>query len=78
MTQQAHALLRGERWPSWLIGLLTGVATGGLVALGWAVFLFVAVLFLALAFVAARSLAFLSGTFIGLGSTWLGLRPWRS
>lgn len=73
MTQQARPLLRGERWPSWLTGLLAGVAVGGLVLLGGAAFLVIGVAFLALAFVAARSVAFLSGTFIGVGGTWIAL-----
>jgi hypothetical protein len=41
--------------------------------LGGAPFLFLGLPFLALAFVAARSFALLSGVFIGLGGTWLGL-----
>jgi hypothetical protein len=65
--------MRSESWPSWLIGLVFGVAAGILVLLGGGPFFFLSVAFLALAFAAARSLAFLSGAFVGLGGTWLAL-----
>jgi hypothetical protein len=66
-------LMRSESWPSWLIGLLFGVAAGMMVLLGGGPFFFLSVAFLALAFVAARSLAYLSGAFVGLGGSWLAL-----
>ncbi len=65
--------MRSEGWPSWLIGLVFGAAASIMVLLGGGPFWFVSVAFLALAFVAARSLAFLSGAFVGLGGTWLAL-----
>lgn len=74
--------MRPEGWPSWLIGLVFGAAAGLVILLGGApardlgtgAFLGLAFLvLLALAFVAARNLAFLSGAFAGLGGTWLAL-----
>jgi hypothetical protein len=66
-------MFRSESWPSWVIGLVSGAAAGFLVLLGGAPFLALSVLFLALAFVAARSLAFVSGMFVGLGGLWCAL-----
>jgi len=66
-------MLRSERWPSWGVGLAFGAAAGFMVLLGGAPFLALSVGFLALAFVAARSLAFLSGAFIGVGGLWVAL-----
>jgi hypothetical protein len=44
-----------------------------MVLLGGSAFLVLAVAFVALAFVAARSLALLSGMFIGVGAAWFAL-----
>ncbi len=65
--------MRSETWLSWAVGLLFGAAAGFMVLVGGAPFLMLSVAFLALAFVAARSLAFLSGAFIGLGGLWVAL-----
>lgn len=65
--------MRGEGWPSWAVGLSFGAAAGFMVLVGGAPFLTLSVAFLALAFITARSLAFLSGAFIGVGGLWLGL-----
>lgn len=65
--------MRTEGRTSWLIGLVFGASAGIMVLLGGGPFLFLSVAFLALAFVAARSLAFLSGAFVGLGGGWLTL-----
>ncbi len=65
--------MRSESWPSWLIGLVFGVVAGILVLLGGGPFLFLSLAFLALAFVAARSLALLSGAFVGIGASWLAV-----
>lgn len=66
-------MFRSESWPGWGIGLLSGAAAGFLVLLGGAPLLAVSVLLLALAFVAARSLAFVSGVAMGLGGLWCAL-----
>lgn len=66
-------MLRAESWRSWGIGLVFGAATGFLLVLGGPLFLVLIVGVLALAFVAARSLAFLSGMFLGMGGLWLAL-----
>lgn len=66
-------MLRTEGWPSWGVGLVFGAAAGFMVLLGGAPFLALSVAFLALAFVAARSLAFLSGAFLGVGGLWFAL-----
>ena len=65
--------MRSERWPNWAIGLIFGAAAGFMVLVGGAPFLFLSLAFLAPAFVVARSLAFLSGAFIGVGGLWAAL-----
>jgi hypothetical protein len=60
--------MRGETWESWFLGLLSGGVVAALVLAG--PFMFIGLAFLALAFVAARGLAFVSGAFIGLGTGW--------
>ncbi|MEO8245885.1 MAG: hypothetical protein ABI622_02080 [Chloroflexota bacterium] len=66
-------MLRSESWPSWGVGLVFGTAAGFMIIGGGAPFLALSLAVLALAFVAARSLAFLSGAFLGLGGLWFGL-----
>ena len=66
-------MLRSESWPSWGIGVVFGGAAGFLIIVGGAPFLALSLAFLALAFVAARNLAFLSGAFVGLGGLWFAL-----
>jgi hypothetical protein len=65
--------MRSERWPNWAIGLMFGAAAGFMVLVGGAPFLIVSLAFLVLAFVLTRSLAFLSGAFIGVGGLWAAL-----
>lgn len=66
-------MLRSESWPSWGIGLVFGAAAAFMVLLGGAPFLALSLALLALAFVAARSLAFVSGAFLGVGGLWFAL-----
>lgn len=66
-------MLRSESWPSWGIGVVFGGAAGFLIIVGGAPFLALSLAFLTLAFVAARSLAFLSGAFLGPGGLWFAL-----
>lgn len=65
--------MRRETLASWTIGAVFGVATGFMVLVGGAPLLLISLAGLALAFVAARSLALLSGAFVGVGGTWLAL-----
>ncbi len=66
-------MLRSESWPSWGVGIVFGAAAGFMILVGGAPFMVLSVAFLTLAFVAARSLAFLSGAFLGVGGLWLAL-----
>ncbi len=65
--------MRRETLASWTIGAVFGVATGFMVLVGGPPLLLISLAGLALAFVAARSLALLSGAFVGVGGTWLAL-----
>jgi hypothetical protein len=65
--------MRTESLWTWAVGAVLGALVGAMVLLGGSVFLLLAVAFVTLAFVAARSLALLSGTFIGVGGAWLAL-----
>ncbi|HEX2766968.1 MAG TPA: hypothetical protein VHR55_10085 [Candidatus Limnocylindria bacterium] len=51
-------MLRSESWPSWGVGVVFGAAAGFMIIVGGAPFLALSLAFLALAFVAARSLMF--------------------
>jgi len=64
---------RREPWASWAIGLVIGGLAGSAILTFGAPLLLVSLAVLALALVAARSLALLSGAFIGVGATWLVL-----
>lgn len=66
-------MLRSESWPSWGVGLALGAAAGYLVLLGGLLFLALGAACLALAFVVARSAAFLSGALLGMGGLWSAL-----
>lgn len=63
--------MRTESLATWTVGAVFGALAGVMVLFGGAPLLLLALAFLALAFVAARSLAFLSGTFVGVGGSWL-------
>jgi len=64
--------MRNESWRSWLLGIVVGVGTGVLVsAAGIIALLALGAAVLAMGFVATRSLAVLSGGFLGLGALWL-------
>ncbi len=65
--------LRRETWPYWAVGLVFGAMVGLPVASFGFPMLVVGVAFVALAYAAARSLAFLSGAIAGIGGIWLGL-----
>jgi hypothetical protein len=65
--------MRRETLVSWAIGAVLGAAAGFMTLVGGAPLLVVSLAGLALAFVAARSLALLSGAFMGVGGTWLAL-----
>lgn len=62
-----------EGWPSWIAGLVFGVALALGFFLGGMPLLFIGVALLAAAAVGARSVALLSGGLVGLGSSWAGL-----
>lgn len=66
-------MLRTEGWPSWIIGLLFGAGAGTLILVGGVTFLVLSTALLVVAFVVARSLALLSGAFIGIGGIWAAL-----
>jgi hypothetical protein len=65
--------VRTETWANWVVGLGVGIGAGFVLLLGGALLLLLGIVFVALGFVARRSLAFLSGAFIGLGVLWFGL-----
>ena len=65
--------VRSDGWRGWLFGFGVGVVTGFAAALGGALLLLLAVVVLALGFMARGSYAFLSGGFIGLGGLWVAL-----
>jgi hypothetical protein len=65
--------MRRETLGSWAIGAVFGAAAGFMTLVAGAPMLFISLAGLALAFVAARSLALLSGAFVGVGGTWLAL-----
>ena len=64
---------RNEGWPSWIAGLVFGVALALGFFLGGVPLLFIGVALLLAAAVGARSLALLSGGLVGLGGSWTGL-----
>jgi len=65
--------LRRETWPHWAVGLVFGAMVGLPIASFGLPMLVVGVAFVALAYGAARSLAFVSGAIAGIGAIWLGL-----
>ena len=65
--------MRRETWASWAIGLVFGAVAGLMVLIFGAPVLLLSLASLALAFVAARSLALLSGASVGVGGAWLAL-----
>ena len=65
--------MRRERWPFWAVGLVFGAMVGMPIASFGFPVLVASVAFVALAYAAAGSLAFLSGAITGIGAIWLGL-----
>jgi len=65
--------VRSESWPRWGVGLVFGAAAGFLMLAGGLPFLALGAACLALAFVVARSVAFLSGALLGMGGLWSAL-----
>jgi hypothetical protein len=62
-----------HRWANWLVGLGIGAGVGYAAVPGGAFVSTLLVVLIALGFAASRSLAFLSGGLIGLGTLWFGL-----
>jgi hypothetical protein len=62
-----------EGWPLWRVGFILGAIVGLPVASFGTPALQVAVAMVALAYLAARSLALLSGALTGIGGVWLAL-----
>ena len=62
-----------EGWPFWVIGLVLGAMVGLPAASFGFPLLIMSVAFVALGFMATRSLAFLSGAVTGIGGMWLAL-----
>jgi hypothetical protein len=65
--------MRSSGWANWAVGLGVGVGAGFAALLGGSLLLLLGVVLIALGFAARRSLAFLSGGFVGLGALWFGL-----
>lgn len=65
--------MRRDTWPHWAVGLAFGGVVGFPIASFGLGLLVVSVSLVALAFMAARSLAFLSGAVTGIGGIWLAL-----
>jgi hypothetical protein len=73
-SQQDGALtVRRESWLYWAVGLAFGAIVGAPVASFGPPVLMTALAIIALAYLAAYSLALLSGALIGLGGIWLAL-----
>jgi hypothetical protein len=65
--------MRGEAWPPWAVGLVFGGIVGLPIASFGLPMLVLSVALVALAFMVARNLAFLSGAVTGIGGIWLAL-----
>jgi hypothetical protein len=60
-------------WATWAIGVVFGAMAGFTVPIFGAPVLLLALASLALALLSARSLALLSGAFVGVGATWFAM-----
>ena len=64
-------MLRRETWQSWVIGFVFGAFAGLVVLLGGALISAPAIALVGLAFVAARTLGYVSGVLVGFGGLWI-------